>query len=283
MNLNQLLRFCACVLCGYAVMQSNFARAAETVSLTPGQLTEIEFQDADLPPTLYSVIHETAVRPCLTVRLPEDYNPTNQYPLLVYVPGNDGGAKGNIHNAETMAGPRGWIVATLPLFKKSVDKTELGGGVLVGLEDYPAVSKAYRIILGRLFEQISNIDRQKSTMVGFSNGAITLGVLASCHDEFVLTHFKNFCLVDHGMFHLSDLHKSLARDCRFLILVGDQEGLGRELKIRQSQLQQDAWRLLKVNVSYRVLKNTGHEFKEPQMAIVTEWLQNEVVKGQDPR
>ena len=112
-------------------------------------------------------------------------------------------------------------------------------------------------------------------MVGFSNGAITIGVLLSNHDEFILTHFRKFCLVDHGMFHLTDLHKSRARDCRFLILVGDQEDFGRDLKIRQTQLQQESWQLLGVDFASRIMKNTGHEFNAPQMELVSEWLRSE--------
>ena len=243
--------------------------------LLPGRTTEIVFPGADLPPTLYSLMNGTESKPCLTVRLPDDFNPTNKYPLLVYVPGNDGGPKGNIGNAETIAGPRGWIVASLPLFKKSIDRNEVSGGVLVSMEDFSALSKAYQTMLGRLFDRVPNIDREKSALVGFSNGAITIGVLVSGHDEFVLTHFKNFCLVDQGMFHLTDLHKKYARDCRYLILVGDQPDLGRDLKIRQSQLQQDSWKLLGVNLSCQIMKDTGHEFQDRHMALVGKWLRNE--------
>jgi predicted esterase len=255
--------------------------AAGTKTLQPGQEIEISFADAGLPPTLYSMVNGMAVTPCVTVRLPDDYNPTNTYPLLVYVPGFDGGTKGNIYNAETIAGPRGWIVATLPLFKKSIDPSEPAGGVIISFEDYPVISRAYRTMLGRLFERIPNIDREKSAMVGFSNGSITIAVLVSNHDEFILSHFRNFCLVDHGMFHLADLHKSRARDCRFLLLVGDQEGLGRDVKIRQAQLQQDAWKLLGVNVTCQIMKDTGHEFNQPQMELVGEWLRKEVIKDQN--
>jgi len=277
-------RFC----CGAAIglIISGNSRAAETQnlkSLQPGQEIEISPADAGLPPTLYSLMNGTAVPPCVIVRLPDDYSPTNTYPLLVYVPGNDGGPKGNIDNAETIAGPRGWIVATLPLFKKTIDRSEPYGGVIVSFEDYPVLSRAYANLLGRLFKTIPNIDPEKSAMVGFSNGSITLGVLVSNHDEFILTHFRNFCLVDQGMFHLSDLHKSRTRDCRFLLLVGDQEDLGREVKIRQARLQQDAWKLLGVNVTGQVMKDTGHEFNQPQMELVGTWLQNEVVKGQNPQ
>jgi len=284
MNRKQFLKNSVWILCFCAaigMLALGNSPAAETKALQSGQEIEIPFPDASLPPTLYSMMNGTAVIPCVTVRLPDDYNPTNTYPLLVYVPGNDGGPNGNIYNAETIAGPRGWIVATLPLFKKSIDRSEPAGGVIVGFEDYPVLSQAYRRMLGRLFERVPNIDREKSAMVGFSNGSITIGVLVSNHDEFILSHFKNFCLVDHGMFHLADLHKSRARDCRFLILVGDQEGMGRDLKIRQAQLQQDAWKLLGVDVTCQIMKDTGHEFNEPQMEIVGEWLRNEVVKGKN--
>jgi hypothetical protein len=61
--------------------------------------------------------------------------------------------------------------------------------------------------------------------------------------------------------------------------VGDRQELGRDLKLRQSQLQQDSWGLLGVNVTHRVLKDTGHEFRERHMAIVGDWLRNEVAPG----
>ena len=245
--------------------------------LTPGKTIEILFPKENLPPTLYTMMTGTETPPCLTIRLPDDYDPCKSFPLLVYVPGFHGGPKGNIGNAQTIAGPRGWLVATLPLFKKSVDANEPMGGLIVSLQDYPAISKAYDIMLGRIFEMVPNIDREKSAMVGFSNGALTIAVMVSSHDEFILTHFKNFCLVDHGMFHLSDLHKKFAKDCRYLILVGDKEDMGRDLKIRGSRLQEDEWKLLGVNLSSYVMKDTGHEFQDRHMLLVGKWLRNEAL------
>jgi hypothetical protein len=63
--------------------------------------------------------------------------------------------------------------------------------------------------------------------------------------------------------------------------VGDQEGMGRDVKIRQAQLQQDAWKLLGVNVTCQIMKDTGHEFNKPQMDLVREWLREKVMKGQN--
>jgi predicted esterase len=266
MNMDRALSILLAVALGQCL-----AVAAEP-ELAPGKVVEIPFPE--LPRTLYSMMSGTTDAPAMMVRLPDDYHPTNTYPLLVYVPGGDGHRNGNIDNARTIAGDKGWIVASVPLFKRTIDRNEPMGGIIVSHEDYPVISKAYGQMLGRLFERVPNIDRKKSALVGFSNGAITIGVLVSSHDEFILAHFKNFCLVDHGMFHLADLHKKNARDGRYLILVGDQEDMGRQLKIRQGQLQQDAWKLLGVNVSCQIMKDTGHEFNEPQMVLVGEWLKN---------
>lgn len=240
--------------------------------LTPGNTVEIAFPDPNLPPTLYSLATGADRTPVLAVRLPDDYDPARRYPLLVYVPGLHGNRSGNVGNALTIAGPRGWVAASLPLFKAAVDRSEPGGGLLVGFRDYPVIATAYRALLGRIFELVPNIDTSRSAMVGFSNGALTLAVLLSSHDDFVLSHFRSFVLVDHGMFHLTDLHEAGARDARYLILVGDQPDLGRELKLRGCALQQDSWRLLNVDLTCEIMKDTGHAFPPEAMARVGRWL-----------
>lgn len=234
---------------------------------------EITFPDESFPPILYEQMTGYDAMPTLTYHLPDNYDLTTKYPLLVYIPGFDGGLKGNIRNAQTIADSNSWVVATVPLFKKTIDKSEPVGGIIVSMEDYPVISKCYRIMFERLFEEVPNIEYDKSTMVGFSNGAITLAVLLSMHDEFILDHFKKFCLVDHGMFHLTDLYKQGSRDSRYLILVGDKQDLGRDLKIQQSKLLQDEMELLGVNLTCEIMKDTGHEFNEEQMLLVREWIQ----------
>ncbi len=265
-------RSCAPLL--LAVLLFNASALAGEVE--PGKVVEVVFPETYLPPSLYSMVTGITVPPTLAFRLPDNYSPDQLYPLLVYVPGNHGGPSGNIRNAMTIAGPRDWVVASLPLFKSSLHRDEIGGGIIVGFQDFDTLSKAYAIMLGRLFELVPNIDPERSAMVGFSNGALTIAVLVSVHDEFVLSHFKNFCLVDQGMFHLTDLHKQRARDCRFLVLSGDnQEDLGRDLMIRGGQLLQDSWQLLGVDLSFYVMRDTGHEFRDRQMATVRRWLRHE--------
>ncbi len=244
--------------------------------LVPGQVVELPFADAELPATLHSMWTSEKSLPRMAVRLPDDYSRENKFPLLVYVPGFHGGPTGNIGNARTIAGDHGWVVASLPLFKKSIDRAEIAGGIAVSINDHPVISKAYAKMLGRLFELVPNLDREKSAMVGFSNGAITIGVLISSHDEFILEHFRNFCLVDQGMFHLCDIHKKGTRDSRFLLLVGDDtQGFDRELMIRQSQLLQDVAKVHGVDLTHQLLKDTGHEFADRHMRLVGEWIRHE--------
>ncbi len=234
---------------------------------------EITFPDKDFPPILHTLMTGEEATPILTYRLPNNYESTKKYPLVVYIPGWDGGLKGNIKNAQTIADSNSWIVATVPLFKKTIDRSEPGGGIIVSMEDFPVISKCYRIMFEKLFDDVPNIDFNNSTIVGYSNGAITLAVLISMHDEFIISHFNNFCLVDHGMFHLTDLHKHGSRDRQYLILVGDQQDLGRDLKIQRSKLLQDEMKLVGVNLTSEIMKDTGHEFKEEQMVLVRKWIQ----------
>jgi hypothetical protein len=245
---------------------------ANAQQLAPGVTVEIPFTDPNLPPTLYSLFTGADRTPVLALRLPDDYDPARRYPLLVYVPGLHGNRSGNVGNALTIAGPRGWVVASLPLFKSVVDRSEAGGGLLVGFRDDPVIAPAYRALLGRIFELVPNIDTARSAMVGYSNGALTLAVLLSSHDEFTLSHFRSFVLVDQGMFHLTDLHETGARDARYLILVGDQPDMGRDLKLRGCALQQDSWRLLNVDLTCEIMQGTGHAFPPEVMTRVGQWL-----------
>lgn len=238
------------------------------------EVVRIEFPD--LAPSLFTMYTGKTEAPTLNYRLPEGYDTDQRYPLLVYVPGFHGKPGGNIANAHMIAGDEGWVVASLPLFKSSIDRNEIANGIIISFFDAAAISHAYASMLTELFERVPNIDHEASAMVGFSNGALAIAVLVSNNDEFVLSHFKSFCLVDHGMFHLTDLHKRLARDSRYLILSGDgQDDPGRELKIRAGRLLRDSWQMLGVDLEFHIMADTGHEFREPHMNLVGQWLRQE--------
>ncbi|RPI27700.1 MAG: hypothetical protein EHM61_07575 [Acidobacteria bacterium] len=241
----------------------------------PGKVTEIEFPQPDMPPTLYSLVTGDRVPARMAIRLPDDYDPQSRYPLLVYFRGRDGGPSGDIGMAERIVGSRGWVLASVPLFKKSLDPSEPLGGIVLNYDDYPTLQKAYGIMLGRLFELVPNIEKDKGAMAGFSNGAITIGILVACQDPMVTAHFRSFVLVDQGASFLAGWYKKPVTSSRFLLLVGDRqdrEGDGRELLMRQTKLTGDFGKFFGVPVEVQVMQGIGHAFTEEYAKAVGRWL-----------
>lgn len=224
-----------------------------------GDIKKIEFSDNELPPNLMSMFTGKEVNSVLQYQLPDNYSTAKQYPLVLYIPGGHGKQGGNMKHAMDIANGHECVVATLPLFQADVDKSEAVKGIIVSFSDYPVISSAYKTMLGKLYEAVPNIDHAKSAMVGFSNGAITIAILVSSHDEYILEHFQHYCIVDHGMFHLTDLHKSPTKKKRFLIYVGDKKEMGRALKIRGAALLEDSSKLLGIDLEHRILTDTGHK------------------------
>jgi len=239
---------------------------------TWGAVQRIEFSDEELPDNLYSMFTGKPANSALRYCLPADYSKDKSYPLIVYVPGYHGHPSGNIQNAKDIADGHECVVASLPLFKAGIDRSEIGHGLIVSFADYPVLSRAYAIMFEKLDRVVPNIDRERSAMVGFSNGAIATGVLVSSHDTNILERFASFCMVENGMFHLTDLHQSGARDRRYLILVGDELDYGRELKLRGAQLAEDSWQTLGVDIESRILQDTGHELTEACKQDIGRWV-----------
>ena len=70
--------------------------------------------------------------------------------------------------------------------------------MIVGFDDYPTISAAYKTIIERLHVEIPNIDTDRSIIGGHSNGAKTVNVLLSSMDETTLATFNGLLFVDGG-------------------------------------------------------------------------------------
>jgi len=239
---------------------------------TWGDPQQIGFTVQELPPNLFSDFTGKMKASVLQYCLPTNYSLVRNYSLLIYVPGFHGHPGGNIKNAMDIANNHECVVVSLPLFKAKIDRNEPGAGIIISFADYSVLASSYKIMLEKFFKIIPNINSQKSAMVGFSNGAIAIAVLVSSHDEYILKNFQSFCLVDQGMFHLTDLHKTPTKDRRFLLLVGDKEDVGRDLKIRGAKLVQDAYQLVGCNIESRILQDTGHELTQSCKREIGAWI-----------
>ncbi len=76
--------------------------------LESGKVKEIRFSQKEVGQSLYSMATGEEVDACMTVRLPDDYDPQKSYPLLVYLRGRHGGEKGRIEYAQEIVGPKGY-------------------------------------------------------------------------------------------------------------------------------------------------------------------------------
>jgi len=264
------MRFSIAMSFCFLLTDLGLAQVSETYFWSEVQI--IDFSVEELPRSLYNKFTGNDEAPYLQYCLPRNYSKDGAYPLLVYIPGFHGHSGGNIRNALDIANLRECAVVSMPLFKAKIDRSEPSKGIIIGFSDYPVLANAYMIMLGRFFERVPNIDRRKSAMVGFSNGAIAIAVLVSLNDEYILEKFHSFCLVDQGMFHLSDLHKAPTRDRRFLIMVGDKVDFGRDLKMRAARLLQDSYRLVGCSIESRVLKDTGHELTASCKREIGSWV-----------
>ena len=118
------------------------------------------------------------------VHLPANYSTRGRFPVFLYLAGGTGGAGSEIDVPRSVIGDDDYIVVNFPLFRKpGYDQSSCLDGIIVGADDYPAISAAYKTMLGKLNEMVPNIDSNRSIIGGHSNGAKTVAVLLSALDE----------------------------------------------------------------------------------------------------
>lgn len=248
---------------------------AGVYDLRPGRVLTIPFPE--LPRPLSSVFKGVAVVPSLAIRLPDNYRPRKKFPLFIHLSGGSGADRGDLSHALETAGPRDWIVGSLPLFKQCLDREEIYKGLLIGAEDFPLLSRAYGTMLSRLFRVVPNIDFTRSTIGGSSNGAHALAVLITGQDPVILKAFRNYYFGEGGFLQLADLHKRALRRHRFLMLVGARGR--REDRVRnlldayliQSRMIRALARLNGLEFRLIVRPDMGHDFDARCRAAVRRW------------
>jgi predicted esterase len=245
----------------------------KTYRLRANRVIEIRFPD--LPDTFYAKRMRRRIQPTMTFHLPRNYSAAGRFPLIVYLDGGHGGpsTKKTIGKARMITDDREYIAVTLPLFKKTMDPAEAYEGLLMGArEDYPLISRCFRTMLTELERVVPNIDFERSSLGGFSNGAHTIAVLLSEPDRFITRHFRNFYLVEGG-WRMSALHKAVFKEKNFLYLMG-----GKHRKRQLSQVVKIAeghariGRKWGVNIEARRMYGVGHAFPERYMRSVRAWI-----------
>lgn len=238
----------------------------------------LRFEFPNLPETLAGTSSGKKRPPTLTAVLPPDYTTRRDFPLFVYLLGGPGGRgeEADLALGRSVIGPKGWIVATMPLFKRKLDPAEPSGGLMVSMDDFAVISAAYRTMLERLSAAVPNIDPGKSVFGGHSNGAHTVGVLLAGQDEFIFSRFGSFFLHEGGVGPLfaNVLHKRTFRGERFLVMTGG----GSE----RTPAPVSAVALLKLQVerskldfTFVTMEGYGHDQPPEYLRVVGNWARGE--------
>ena len=103
------MRIPACVVASVLMLAS---RGSAEVKMIPG--VPIEFEVPGAPDTLAKLIRnkpDESVR--MTIKVPADYDPSQTYPVLVFLNGGDGGFGGELNMAEPFMGGGDYVLVVL--------------------------------------------------------------------------------------------------------------------------------------------------------------------------
>lgn len=245
---------------------------AADLKLEPDKILRLEFPEVGA--TLSSLETGEAQPARLIAQLPANYSPEGRFPLFVFLNGGDGGRGNDLPVGRETVGSNDFICVNLPLFKRApLD------AFLISMPDFETVSRAYRVMLGKLLDTVPNISAERSAFGGFSAGAHTTGVLLAGRDEFILKHFRAFYLLEGGFGPLAAhvLNSPKMKPYRFLIMRGDQpdknpkylpwfnslDHLGRALEYSAQEQHLD--------FTYIVMRGYGHELPPAYETMLGQW------------
>lgn len=250
--------------------------------LEPNATVHLAFPD--LPDTRATMSSGQRQQARLTAQLPANYSRDGKFPLFVFLNGGDGGRGDTLPLDRGTVGSNDFICVNLPLFKHTND------GVVISMDDFSTLSRCYRAMLQRLFDKVPNITPERSTLGGFSNGGHAVGVLLAGQDEFILSHFRAFYLVEGGFGPLAAnaLPKAAMKPCRFLLLRGDKADDDtakskdeREHNTYLAQALELEAQEHHLNFTFVTMRNTGHDLPRNYQAMLGAWVRGESISQTD--
>ena len=263
----RLPRFFALLTCAAALAVANESSAAKAETETLVPRTELTTQVAPGATLRFDFPELTAdrkgVRAACHLTLPAHYAPSKQYPLVVWLGGGEGG-----NRPDGSFLPSGeFILVGLPYPKGANNPAQAN---MVG--DYARVWEYHRAMLDEVLRVIPNIDRARSVIAGFSNGAHAIdGMLRLSTHPRLTDYFGVFVLAEGGgtgytsLGALTDLTGKFAYVC-----WGSERGSN---KANASHLPQ-ALKAKGATVVGSEMTGVGHAFAPSESAKIAEWLES---------
>jgi predicted peptidase len=258
-----LVRLCLLLAIGLGLQAQD--KAAATVATKPIPRTELKAQVApgatlrfDFPEL--TVDRKGGLATC-HLKLPADYDTAKKYPLVVWL----GGGEGGNHPSGAFLPAGDFILVGLPYPKGANNPSQAN---MVG--DYAKVWAYHRFMLEEIAKVVPNIDKSRSIIAGFSNGAHAIDGMLRLSGRTKLTdYFGAFIFVDGGgtgytsLGALTDLKGKFAYAC-----WGELKGSN---KPNTSHLPA-ALKAKGATVVGSEMAGVGHAFGETEKPKIAEWL-----------
>ena len=278
------MRISACVVASVLMLASS---GLAEVKMIPG--VPIEFEVPVAPDTLAKLIRnkpDESVR--MTIKVPADYDPSQTYPVLVFLNGGDGGFGGELNMAEPFMGGGDYVLVNIPLFKDNIEGETDDERLLVTPRDGAYALPAFKIMLDEIRRHIPHIDESRSVLAGFSNGAFMTALVIWAGDPDLLSRFSTFVLVEGGFWLASD-HVDSTTNIRFqpatlsgmqgkrvLIMYGDQTNPPDRIPwIADARKAAAALQKVGAVVNELPMPGVGHDFPPAEMERARAWVLGE--------
>ncbi|MFW5883512.1 MAG: hypothetical protein ACOCVG_04015 [Verrucomicrobiota bacterium] len=248
---------------------------AEASKLKPGELLRWEFPEH--PPSLWTLTLGRQIEvehpPTVSVQLPENYSSDRDFPLLLFMGGAWGDPGRRPKPAEQLVGLQDFILVSIPLFLSELERIEPDEAnkwsrLYIGSIEGDYLWQLWKPMLEKVFAEVPNIDRKRTFIGGFSNGAnATAAVLNDPEGrEWMLQHFSHFVLVEGGKELKPD--KDLSEKS-FLLINGQKSGDWLR------PLAETLITLPSERTTYRIMPEVGHEFPDEEKTRAAKWIRDQ--------
>ncbi len=165
-----------------ALIEAAVPRTELKAQVAPGATLRFDFPEL--------TVDRKSARAACHLKLPARYDAAKSYPLVVWLGGGEGGNQPN----GTFLPAGDFILVGLPYPKGANNPKQAN---MVG--DYGKVWAYHRFMLDEIAEVIPNLDRSRSIIAGFSNGAHAIdGTLRLSSKPRLTEYFGVFLFVDGG-------------------------------------------------------------------------------------
>jgi hypothetical protein len=236
-----------------AAIEAAVPRPELKTQVAPGATLRFDFPEL--------TVDRKGARAACHLKLPANYDAAKSYPLIVWLGGGEGGNQPN--GSFLPAGD--FILVGLPYPKGANNPKQAN---MVG--DYGKVWAYHRFMLEEIAEVIPNLDRSRSIIAGFSNGAHAMdGMLRLSAKPRLTDYFGVFLFVDGGGTGYTSFGNLTDLKGKFAYVCWGEKGTNKA----DTRYLPAALKARGANVVGSEMAGVGHAFAETEKPKIAEWLE----------